>query len=72
MMTDEDIRRGMPFFETEEEREAWRRDQGYSVSSSPETYDRIPLPEEVIDRMWANFSKPTKEEGFDEIIEINP
>ena len=49
MMTDEDIRRGMPFFETEEEREAWRRDQGYSVSSSPETYDRIPLPEEVID-----------------------
>ena len=30
------------------------------------------VPEEVIDRMWANFSKPTKEEGFDEIIEINP
>ncbi len=29
------------------------------------------VPESVIERMSAKFSKPTKEEGFDEIIEIN-
>ena len=47
MMTDEDIKRGMPFFEREDEREAWRREQGYSVMQSPEPCNRIPLPSEL-------------------------
>lgn len=47
MMTDDDIKRGMPFFETEDEREAWRREHGYSVPPSPEPGKRIPLPSEL-------------------------
>lgn len=47
MMTDDDIKRGMPFFETEDEREAWRREHGYSVPPSPEPGKRIPLPSEI-------------------------
>ena len=35
----------MPFFETEDEREAWRHEQGYSISASPEPQQNIiPLP----------------------------
>ncbi len=34
-MTETDIKRGMPFFETAEEAEQWRRKQGYSVNVPP-------------------------------------
>ncbi len=68
-MTDEDVRNGMPFFDTPEQEEAWRKANGYSQNVPPVCLPELnPPPEFLQAENW--FSEDISKDWLDPTVQF--